>query len=61
LKVTGKPILLVEDGQVDTMTVIRALNEIHVMNQVVHRKNGEDALNYLKDETNDRPASFCST
>src|SRR5687768_14492290 len=25
------------------------------MNQVVHRENGEDGLNYLKDETNDKP------
>lgn len=55
MKVTNKPILLVDDDQVDSMTVTRALKEIHVMNQVVHRENGEDALNYLKDETNDKP------
>ena len=55
MKVTNKPILLVEDDDVDTMTVTRALKEIHVTNQLVHRENGEDALNYLEDETNDKP------
>ncbi|SEO23998.1 Response regulator receiver domain-containing protein [Nitrosospira multiformis] len=55
MKVTNKPILLVEDDQVDTMTVMRALKEIHVTNKTVHRENGEDALNYLEGETNDKP------
>jgi CheY-like chemotaxis protein len=49
VKVTNKPILLVEDDQVDTMTVIRALKEIHVTNEVAHSENGEDALLYLRD------------
>lgn len=35
MKITSKPILLVEDDQVDVMTVKRALKEIHVINQVV--------------------------
>ena len=47
MKVTNKPILLVEDDQVDTMTVIRALKEIHVTNPLVHLENGEEAVNYL--------------
>jgi CheY-like chemotaxis protein len=55
MRVINKPILLVEDDQVDTMTVTRALKEIHVMNPVVHRENGEDALNYLEDDPNDKP------
>jgi len=55
VKITNKPILLVEDDQVDTMTVTRALKEIDVKNQVVHRDNGEEALNYLKDATGDKP------
>ena len=49
MKVTNKPILLVEDDQVDTMTVTRALKEIHVTNPLVHLENGEDAVNYLRD------------
>lgn len=55
VKVTNKPILLVEDDLVDAMTVVRALKEIHVTNPVVHRENGEDALNYLEDPANDKP------
>jgi len=55
MKVTNKPILLVEDDLVDMMSVTRALKQIHVSNKVVHRENGEDGLNYLEDETNDKP------
>ncbi len=55
MKVTLKPILLLEDDLVDMMSVTRALKQIHVTNKVVHRENGEDGLNYLEDETNDKP------
>jgi CheY-like chemotaxis protein len=55
VKVTNKPILLVEDDQVDTMTVTRALKEIHVTNPLVHLENGEDAVNYLRDPQKEKP------
>ncbi|SEP25130.1 response regulator [Nitrosovibrio sp. Nv6] len=55
MRITNKPILLVEDDQVDMMRVTRALKEIHVTNQIVHRENGEEALNYLRDENSDKP------
>ncbi len=55
MKVTNKPILLVEDDQVDTMTVIRALKEIHVTNRLVHVENGEDAISYLRDPESEKP------
>ena len=55
MRVKNKPILLVEDDRVDMMMVIRALKQVHVTNQVVHLENGEDALNYLRDEDNDKP------
>ncbi|SFO25500.1 response regulator [Nitrosospira briensis] len=55
MRVTNKPILLVEDDQVDMMRVTRALKGIHVTNQIVHFENGEDALNYLRDENSDKP------
>jgi CheY-like chemotaxis protein len=54
VRVTNKPILLVEDDQVDMMPVIRALKQIHVINKVVHLENGEDALNYLRDEDSEK-------
>ncbi|SEO31091.1 Response regulator receiver domain-containing protein [Nitrosospira multiformis] len=55
MKVTHKPILLVEDDQVFTMAVTRAFRELQVPNQIVYRENGEEALNFLGDENGDRP------
>lgn len=55
MKITDKPILLVEDDQVDVMTVKRALKEIKVANPVVNLENGEEALNYLRDPAKPKP------
>jgi len=55
MKSSDKPILLVEDDQVDVMTAKRALKEIRVTNPVVNRENGEDALQYLRDPASARP------
>jgi CheY-like chemotaxis protein len=55
MKIVNKPILLVEDDQVDIMTVLRALKEIKVTNPVVNRENGEEALNYLRDPGSEKP------
>ena len=55
MKITNKPILLIEDDQVDTMTVRRALKEIHVTNPLVHVENGEEAISYLRDSQHDKP------
>ncbi len=55
MKNPGKPILLVEDDQIDTMTAIRALKELHVTNRVEHVEHGEAALEYLRDAGKERP------
>ena len=55
MKISNKPILLVEDDQVDIMTVNRALKEIHVTNPVVSRENGEEAIQYLRDPESEQP------
>ena len=55
LKVSNRPILLVEDDSVDIMTIKRALKEIAVANPVVSVENGELALSYLRDAGSDRP------
>src|SRR5512146_1640558 len=55
MKITDKPILLVEDDQVDVMTVMRALKETKVANPVVNLENGEEALKYLRDPERDKP------
>ncbi len=52
---TSKPILLVEDDQVDVMTILRALKEVHVGNRVVATENGEAALEYLREPGNEQP------
>jgi len=46
----------VEDDRIDAMTVQRALKEIKVLNQVIIRENGEEALEFLRDEANQQPA-----
>lgn len=51
-----KPILLVEDDYVDVMTVKRALGEINLQNDLAVAENGEQALEYLEDPQNERPA-----
>jgi CheY-like chemotaxis protein len=55
MKISDKPILLVEDDQVDVMTVLRALKEIKVTNPVVNLENGEEALKYLRDPESEKP------
>ena len=50
-----KPILLVEDDRVDAMTLKRALKDLKVTNQLIHTTNGEEALEYLRDEANEKP------
>jgi len=52
---TLKPILLVEDDDVDAMTVKRALSDLKVTNTLVHSLNGEDALGYLRTDGNKKP------
>jgi CheY-like chemotaxis protein len=51
----SKPILLVEDDNVDVMTVKRALKDLKVSNQLVPISNGEEALEYLKKENTTKP------
>lgn len=51
----SRPVLLIEDDEVDLMTVRRAFEEISDVTQLVHTVDGEQALDYLKDYNNDRP------
>lgn len=46
---------MVEDDRVDAMTVRRALKDLKVMNELVHKLNGEEALDYLRNESNKKP------
>ncbi len=51
----SKPILLIEDDDVDVMTVKRALKDLKVSNQLVPIGDGEEAIKYLKDESATKP------
>jgi len=53
--IKNKPILLVEDDMIDAMTVRRALKELNVINPVVTVENGEEALEYLRNNENELP------
>ena len=50
-----KPMLLVEDDSVDAMTVKRTFDDMKVANQLVHTVNGEEGLEYLRNESNRKP------
>ena len=52
----SKPILLIEDDDVDVMTVNRALRDSKVANQLVSIGDGEEAIEYLRDESATKPS-----
>ena len=52
---SSKPILLVEDDNIDAMTVKRALKDLRVPNPLVHQVNGEEALKYLRNNSDRLP------
>ena len=51
----SKPILLIEDDNVDVMIVQRAFKDLKITNQLVNMTNGEEALEFLKTEGDKRP------
>jgi CheY-like chemotaxis protein len=55
MKMTCKALLLIEDDLVDAMTVRRALGDLRINNRLEHLENGEEALDYLRDPTKERP------
>jgi len=52
----SKPILLIEDDDVDVMTVNRALRDSKVANQLVSIGDGEEAIEYLRDQSATKPS-----
>ena len=55
MRKSKRPVLLVEDDQVDAMTVQRALKDINVTNRLDIVGDGEEALAFLRDPENERP------
>ncbi|MEN6575162.1 MAG: response regulator [Phycisphaerales bacterium] len=50
-----KSVLLVEDDAIDAMTVHRAFRDLKLSNPLAHVTNGEEALEYLRNEDNPKP------
>ena len=50
-----RPILLVEDDRVDAMTVKRALKDLNVTNPLALKLNGEEALEHLINDGDEKP------
>ena len=51
----SKPILLVEDDDVDQIAMERAFKNLKIKNPLVNTAIGEEALEYLKIESNEKP------
>lgn len=52
---TVKPLLLVDDDCLDAMITRRAVRTLGIQNPLIHRKDGEDALAYLRTSPHDAP------
>ena len=52
---SSKPILLIEDDNVDVMTVERVFRDLKIANHLVSTSNGEQALEYLRTNGNKKP------
>lgn len=52
---SDKPIMIVDDDLVDAMTIKRAFKDIDVSNQIDLVGNGEEALEFLRNQDNERP------
>lgn len=50
-----RPLLLVEDDEIDVLTFQRSLKEIHLMNPVYVASDGEEALTILREPANTSP------
>ena len=50
-----RTILLIDDDQVDAMTVKRAMGDAGCVSSIVHVTHGESALAYLRSDVNPRP------
>ncbi|MHC4323337.1 MAG: response regulator [Planctomycetota bacterium] len=51
----SKPILLIEDDDVDVMTMNRAIRDLNITNQLVSIGDGEEAIEYLRDDSAGKP------
>ncbi len=55
MHLTNSSVLLVEDDEVDALTVRRAFRELKVTNPLVQCSNGEEALDFLRENPEATP------
>lgn len=55
MRIANAPILLIEDDDVDAMTVKRALRDLKVSNPLERRENGEEGLRRLRNTSEEMP------
>ena len=55
------PILLVEDSEVDVMTVRRSLRDLKSASELSHVSDDEEALEFLRHSANPPLGSSCSS
>ncbi len=53
--ISSSPILLIENEDVDAVEIERTLKDINVTNELVRKVNSETALEYLREEHNQKP------
>ena len=51
----NRPVLLLEDSEVDAMNVERAFRELKILNSLERCENGEEGLEYLSDKDRENP------
>jgi len=51
----SKPILLVEDNDIDIMIIKRVFGDLEVPNKLVCLYDGKEALEFLRDRNNEKP------
>ena len=55
-----RPILLLEDDQIDVMSIKRSIKRLNITNELIVVNNGEEALAYFADSSNKRPILIIS-
>ena len=50
-----RPVLLLEDDEVDAMSIERAFEDLKIANRLEIARDGEEGLRYLTDQTKEKP------
>ncbi len=53
---TKRPFILIEDDEVDILSVMRAFKELNIPNKIEVVKNGQEALEYLENVKTIKPS-----